>query len=173
MHRTTMWSRPELPGFGRPCLFGSQPGRTRPAVRPAAATPARNSRRVVMVAVLAAGRGLVIRPWSMDRVHGRDPTPGAIMAKRRATVIGAMAAATLLLASCVKFDVDVLGGDGTAGRANGAPGSTAAQNYLVSLLAGTPQTGGFWLIFVAFLLPFAPAMAFARKVFLAKQSGKK
>ena len=48
------------------------------------------------------------------------------MAKRRATVIGAMAAATLLLASCVKFDVDVLGGDGTAGRANGTPGSTAA-----------------------------------------------
>ena len=44
--------------------------------------------------------------------------------------------------------------------------------YLVSLLAGTPQTGGFWLIFVAFLLPFAPAMAFARKVFLAKPSGK-
>ena len=133
MHRTTMWSRPESPGFGRRRLFGSQPGRTRPAVRPVAATPARNSRRVVMVAVLAAGRRLVIRPCPTDRVHGHDPTPGATMAKRRATVIGAMAAATLLLASCVKFDVDVLGGDGTTGRANGTPGSSAAQNYLVSL----------------------------------------
>ncbi len=66
------------------------------------------------------------------------------MAKRRATVIGAMAAATLLLASCVKFDVDVLGGDGTTGRANGTPGSSAAQDYLVSLLAhwGVGANGG-------------------------------
>ena len=58
MHRTTMWSRPEATGLREAGRFGSQPGRARPAVRPAAATPARNSRRVAMVAVLAAGRAL-------------------------------------------------------------------------------------------------------------------
>ena len=66
------------------------------------------------------------------------------MAKRRATVIGAMAAATLLLTSCVKLDVDVLGGDGTTGRANGTPGSSAAQDYLVCYLShwGVGANGG-------------------------------
>ena len=66
------------------------------------------------------------------------------MAKRRATMIGALAAATLLLMSCVKLDVDTLAGDGTAGRANGTPGSSAAQDYLVRNLAqwGVGANGG-------------------------------
>ena len=67
-----------------------------------------------------------------------------MMAKRRATLIGALAAATLLLVSCVKIDVDVLAGDGTTGRANGTPGSSAAQDYLVGYLSqwGVGANGG-------------------------------
>jgi len=34
--------------------------------------------------------------------------------------------------------------------------------YLVSLLAGTPLTWRFWLIFVAFLLPFGLILSAAR-----------
>ena len=66
------------------------------------------------------------------------------MTKRRVSVIGAMAAATLLVMSCVKLDVDVLAGDVTTGRANGTPGSSAAQDYIVRYLSqwGVGANGG-------------------------------
>ena len=57
------------------------------------------------------------------------------MARRRFRTIGAVTVAGLLLAGCLKFDVDHLSSDAMGGRANGTAGSVAAQDHLVGYLS--------------------------------------
>jgi hypothetical protein len=55
--------------------------------------------------------------------------------RRRWTAITAVGVAALLLSGCLKFDADRLGSDAAAGRNNSTPGSTFAQDHLITYLS--------------------------------------